>query len=279
MATLAGMEEAWLPLLALDTSTETMAVALHGPLGVRLHEGPGGAQASQTLLPRIQAMLREQGLSAAAVRAVAFGRGPGAFTGLRTACAVAQGLALGAGCSVVPVDSLMLVAEDAAAAGAAGEVPREPALAGQGVPHPGQAWQAPAVGTLAAVAMDARMGEVYAALYRWSGLPGTAGWEVVQPACLCEPQVLARDWPGWLAPGAPARWVAGSGLALLAAGTVPAGTQVRTGPSRAAALLRLATRLRAADGACDPAQALPVYLRDKVALTVAERAAAAFPLA
>ncbi|MFM7533863.1 MAG: tRNA (adenosine(37)-N6)-threonylcarbamoyltransferase complex dimerization subunit type 1 TsaB, partial [Rubrivivax sp.] len=76
-------------LLALDTSTEVLSVALHGPLGLRLHEGEGGAQASATLLPRIQSMLREQGLRAADLQAVAFGCGPGAFTGLRTACAVA----------------------------------------------------------------------------------------------------------------------------------------------------------------------------------------------
>jgi tRNA threonylcarbamoyladenosine biosynthesis protein TsaB len=68
--------------------------------------------------------------------------------------------------------------------------------------------------------------------------------------------------------------VAGSGLALLPPGALPAGTPTRPGRSRAGALLRLAERLLAAGAAADPAQALPVYLRDKVALTVAERAVA-----
>jgi tRNA threonylcarbamoyladenosine biosynthesis protein TsaB len=255
------MSDDALPLLALDTSTETMSVALHGPQGVALHEGEGGAQASATLLPRIQAMLREQGLRAGDLRVVAFGCGPGAFTGLRTACAVAQGLALGAGCRVVPVDSLMLVAEDSAP------------HASQEAPH--EAPQEVSDGALAAVAMDARMGEVYAALYRWRGLAVAPGWEVVQPPCLVEPAALAGAWRPWLDAAPAGGWAAGSGLALLSPGTLPAGMPVRTGRSRAAALLRLAGRLWAAGAAVDPSQALPVYLRDKVALTVAERAAVA----
>ncbi len=252
MATLTAMPDAAVaPLLALDTSTETMSVALRGPLGVQVHEGEGGAQASAALLPRIRAMLREQGLRAADLQAVAFGRGPGAFTGLRTSCAVAQGLALGAGCPVVPVDSLMIVAEDTADA------------------------SVPAAGALAAVAMDARMGEVYAGLYRWCGPGAAAGWEAVQQPCLCEPQALVGSWLALLEAARPACWAAGSGMALLPAGAVPGGTPLRSGRSRAAALLRLAERLLAAGSAVDPAQALPLYLRDKVALTVAERAAAA----
>lgn len=254
MATLAGMRAAAAPILALDCSTQVMSVALRGPLGVRLHEGEAGAQASATLLPQIQAMLREQGLRVADLQAVAFGCGPGAFTGLRTACAVAQGLSLGAGCPVLPVDSLMLVAEETA----------EPAAP-------------PAA--LAAIAMDARMGEVYAGLYRWCGPDAPAGWEVVQPPCLCDPVDLPGRWrSAWCAqPGT--LWVAGSGLALLPPGSVPAGTPARAGGQRAAALLRLAERLLAAGSGIDPAQALPLYLRDKVALTVAERAAAPAPAA
>lgn len=282
MATLTAMPAAAAaPLLALDTSTETMSVALRGPLGARCYEGEGGAQASAALLPRVQAMLREQGLRAADLQAVAFGRGPGAFTGLRTACAVAQGLALGAGCPVVPVDSLMIVAEDTADACAA-DAQEGPG----GAADPGQRWGVPAAGSLAAVAMDARMGEVYAALYRWCGPRAAAGWEVVQPPCLCAPQALAGAWPTLLDaaqaahtahPAHTVRWAAGSAIAWLPAGAVPRGMPVRRGRSRAGALLRLAERLLAAGSAVDPAQALPLYLRDKVALTVAERAAAAAP--
>jgi tRNA threonylcarbamoyladenosine biosynthesis protein TsaB len=267
MATLAGMSEAAPVLLALDTSTETMAVALRGPLGVRLHEGEGGAQASASLLPTIQALLREQGLRAADLSAVAFGCGPGAFTGLRTACAVAQGLALGAGCPVVPVDSLMLVAEDTAEHPGPPTEPTEPTEPTAPAPPP--------TGALAAVAMDARMGELYASLYRWRGAAlAPAGWEVALPPGLYEPQVLAEVWRAQLEAAAGGCWVAGSGLALLPPGALPAGTPTRPGRSRAGALLRLAERLLAAGAAADPAQALPVYLRDKVALTVAERAVA-----
>lgn len=270
MATLAGMPVAASALLAIDTSTETMSVALRGPQGVQWHEAPGGAQASATLLPSIRALLHGQGLRAADLQAVAFGRGPGAFTGLRTACAVAQGLALGAGCPVVPVDSLMLVAEGTADPDEASR-PGGPDTA----PHPPARWRPPAVGACAAVAMDARMGEIYAAVFRWSGSAAASGWEVVQRAQLCLPEALVAPWQAALQPATGPGWVAGSGLALLGPGTVPAGVPLRTGCSRAAALLRLAERLLAAGEYVDPAQALPLYLRDKVALTVAERAAAA----
>lgn len=236
-------------LLALDTSTDTMAVALAGPAGVQCHEGEGGARASATLLPRVREMLHAQGLRAAQLQAVAFARGPGAFTGLRTACAVAQGLAVGAGCPVVPVDSLMLVAEDAA---------------------PSQV----TVGTRVAVVMDARMGEVYAARLCWRGLAPSCptGWEVVQPPGLFEPATLAA-WGPWLAEAS--GWAAGSGVALLPPGTWPKEVPLRTGSSRAGALMRLAQRLWAAGCGVAAHEALPLYLRDKVALTVAERAGAA----
>src|SRR5687768_15735482 len=100
-------------LLAFDTSTESMSIALQMPQGVLLRESVGGAQASARLIPDILALLAEAGCTLGQLDAIAFGRGPGAFTGLRTACSVAQGLAFGAAKPVVPVDSLMLVAEDA----------------------------------------------------------------------------------------------------------------------------------------------------------------------
>src|SRR5437763_8038912 len=129
-------------LLAFDTATERMSIALGAAGRVWTHEADGGAQASATLIPAILGLLAQAQLSLHELDAIAFGRGPGAFTGLRTACSVAQGLAFGAGKPVLPLDSLLLVAEDALA-------------------------QAPANDCW--VAMDARMDQVYAARYRWDG--------------------------------------------------------------------------------------------------------------
>jgi tRNA threonylcarbamoyladenosine biosynthesis protein TsaB len=100
-------------LIAFDTSTERMTVALRHGDRVVAREGEGGARASATLLPAVLGVLAEAGIALADLDAIAFGRGPGAFTGLRTACAVAQGLALGATKRVLPIDTLLAVAEDA----------------------------------------------------------------------------------------------------------------------------------------------------------------------
>ena len=124
-------------LIAFDTSTERMAVALQSAAGAALLDEAGGAAASATLLPRIARLLADAQLVHADLDFIAFGRGPGAFTGLRTACSVAQGLAFGAGRPVLPIDSLLVVAEDARVQA--------------GAPGPFD------VG----VAMDARMDEIY----------------------------------------------------------------------------------------------------------------------
>ena len=147
-------------LLAFDTSTEALAVALQWAGGQRAWNGEGGAQASVRLLPTVQRLLDEAGLTLADVDAIAFGHGPGAFTGLRTACSVAQGLAFGADKPVLPIDSLLIVAEDERAR--------------RGLP--------PALEV--AVAMDARMGELYAARYDWAG----GRWQVLQAPGLWDPQ-------------------------------------------------------------------------------------------
>ncbi|RZL04754.1 MAG: tRNA (adenosine(37)-N6)-threonylcarbamoyltransferase complex dimerization subunit type 1 TsaB, partial [Rubrivivax sp.] len=100
-------------LLAFDTSTSELSVAVTARGQVWEHTGPGGAQASSTLIPTVQALLRDAGVTLAELDAIAFGRGPGSFTGLRTACAVAQGLGFGADVPLLPVDTLLAVAEDA----------------------------------------------------------------------------------------------------------------------------------------------------------------------
>lgn len=220
-------------LLALDSSTDTMALALVTPGQTTVFEAAGGAQASARMLPEVKALLAGAGLAMADLDAVAFGQGPGAFTGLRTACAVAQGLAFGLSRPVLAIDSLMLVAEDARAQGAGDDV-----------------W----------VAMDARIGEIYAAHYRW----GDGAWQVVEGPALYKPDVLAAHWGEPIA-------VAGTALTEYAAalGSLPsAWPQAR---SRAAALGTLAWAAWQRGETRDAAEALPVYVRDKVALTTAER--------
>jgi len=230
-------------LLALDTSTETMALALISPAGLLTHEGESGAKSSAHMVPELMSLLASAGLGLADVDAIAFGQGPGAFTGLRTACAVAQGLAFGAGKPVLPLDSLMLVAEDAAAQ-----------LGGD----------AAALGTVW-VAMDARMQEIYAAAYRWQ----SERWQVVAAPGLYGPAALQQRWqvePPAVIAGS-ALQVFGGQLDTLGARLAPECT------ARAQSLARLARQQWACGLGLDPALALPVYVRDKVAHTTAEREA------
>ncbi|MCC6246789.1 MAG: tRNA (adenosine(37)-N6)-threonylcarbamoyltransferase complex dimerization subunit type 1 TsaB [Rubrivivax sp.] len=251
------------PLLAFDTSTEVLAVAAAGPRGNVTWNGAGGAAASAQLVPRIHAVLAEAGVALRDLQAIAFGRGPGAFTGLRTSCAVAQGLGFGLGRPLLPVDSLLVVAEDARGALAMTE--------------PGRI----------AVAMDARMDEIYGAIYEWSGeRTGGAGdapadTPLNAPARWCtlrQPALLTlAQWNGVLEHEAGAlHGLAGSALPafgerLHRPGALAVHAQE---VDRAAALLRLAREALAAGEGIDAAQALPLYLRDKVALTTDERLAA-----
>lgn len=245
-------------LLAFDTSTEVLAIALGTPAGSWVHHGAGGAQASATLLPQVAALCQRAGVAMASLDAIAFGRGPGAFTGLRTSCAVAQGLALGLGCPVLPIDSLLIVAEDARAqVGRGGDAD---ANSDTGIDSDIENNIDIDIG----VAMDARMGEVYAARWRWQ----RGQWLVQDASMLCTPEALVAAWRGQ-----PPTWLAGSAWAALGPRlALPAGPQVlHAERNRAAALLRLAVAAYARDDGVDAAQALPLYLRDKVALTTAER--------
>ncbi|HXD40374.1 MAG TPA: tRNA (adenosine(37)-N6)-threonylcarbamoyltransferase complex dimerization subunit type 1 TsaB [Ramlibacter sp.] len=103
-------------LLAFDTSTEAMSVAVRrggSSPELLVHEAAGGSQASTALIPAILDLLGRAGLRLGQLDAIVFGRGPGSFTGLRTACSVAQGLAFGADVPVLAADTLMAVAEEA----------------------------------------------------------------------------------------------------------------------------------------------------------------------
>lgn len=232
-------------LLALDSSTEHMALALVGQGHARFVDADGGAQASQQMVPAAMQLLRDAGLTLRALDGIAFGRGPGAFTGLRTACSVAQGLALGADKPVLGLDSLMLVAEDA-----------RQQLADRGEPlAEGPVW----------VAMDARMNQIYAGEYRWTG----SAWQVLREPLLADPEPLQALWRAQ-----PPALVAGSALSVFELDT-GAAARLPQAASRARALGALALQGWAAGLAQDAALALPLYVRDKVALTTAERQQAA----
>ena len=99
--------------LAFDTSTDVLSLGLSARGQTTLRTLAGGAQASAQLIPQVLDLLAQASLGLADLQAIVFGRGPGSFTGLRTACAVAQGLAFGANVPVLPIDTLLAVAEDA----------------------------------------------------------------------------------------------------------------------------------------------------------------------
>lgn len=216
-------------LLAFDTSTEALSIAVRHGDRLLEHNGAGGAASSATLIPFILQLLTDAGLKLAELDAIAFGRGPGSFTGLRTACAVAQGLGYGAGVPLLPIDTLHAVAEEAR--------------------H--------RFGSARVVAvLDARMDQVYAARYDF-GDAGAGEAELLAPEQLAVP-------PGWA--------LAGNAFAAYGDRLPPAAARHEVLPT-ATALLRLAPELLAAGRTVAPAEAWPLYVRDKVAQTTEERAA------
>ena len=230
-------------LLALDTSTEVLAVGLHSAAGQICRVEAGGALSSARLIPLAQAVLAEAGLTWAQLDAIAFGAGPGAFTGLRTACAVAQGLGFGAGKPLIALDSLRIVAEDAAWQ--------------RNEPDPPDTWHW--------VAMDARMDEVYAGAYRRSA--NDAAWAVAAAPALYTLAALAARWAD-----TPPQRLAGNAAAVFGPRLPCTGAlRVDAVADRAGAMLRLARQAWVSGELLDPADALPLYLRDRVALTTAQR--------
>lgn len=250
-------------LLAMDCSTDRLCLALCVGGDVSCHEQQGGAQAGSALLPRASDLLQGAGLGWSDLDGLAYGLGPGAFTGLRGACAAAQGLALGLGIEAVAVPSLRIVAEDARA-------------------------QAVALGLLTEsqpchvrVAMDARMGQVYAGAGSWDG----RHWRALEPAAVLFPREAARAWSVALGedrgpdPVGPTL-LAGCGVALfppedLAALCRAGSTWIQFQANRSAALARCARELWLTGPRLDAAQMVPLYVRDDVALTLAQRQARA----
>jgi tRNA threonylcarbamoyladenosine biosynthesis protein TsaB len=220
-------------ILAIETSADLASVALarDGQLVVR--ESAGVQTHSQAVLPLVQAVLREAGLAMSGCDALAFGAGPGSFTGVRTACGVAQGLAFGAALPVLPVVTLLAMAEACRQQHDANDV---------------------------LVLLDARMDEVYWAQYRYRD-----GWQTViaptlSPATEVRPQGQVAACGNGLRAYAPAF----AGQALFAAAwpeIVPHAAQVA----------QLALGDFAAGRGVNARDAQPLYLRNKVALTTAER--------
>lgn len=221
-------------ILALETSTEYCSAALWLDGASLARDAHAGRAHSELLLPMLDALLAQAGLRLPMLDAIAFGKGPGSFTGLRIACGVAQGLALGADLPVVGVDTLAALAH---ASGAAQVV----------------------------CSLDARMREIYHAAYRRD-----AGEliEVQAPglyAARSPPPLPAGEWHGcgnaFAVYGDALREALGARLSGVDAGAWPHARDI-------AALA--AVRFSRAGGD-PPEQALPVYIRDKVALTVEEQ--------
>jgi len=241
-----GYNRAMSWILAVETSTEWCSVAL-GRAGadgvvatVSRHEHTG-ARSSARVLPAVGEVLAEAGIALADCVAIAFGAGPGSFTGLRTACGVAQGLAFGAGVPVIPLNTLMACAE---------RVRLEATLPAD---------------TAVLVALDARMDEAYAGAFRWQA----GEWVTDTDLQVCPPEAVAM-------PAAPF-WLAGNAATVFGDRLPAAAAASRVLPDAlpdARPMVHLALRAWARGEAIDAAHAAPLYLRDKVAKTVAEREAA-----
>lgn len=234
-------------ILALDTSTEACSAALLAADRVLVRSEEAPRAHAELILPMVESLLAEAGLTLRGLDALAFGRGPGSFTGVRLAASVAQGLAYGAGLGVVPVSTLRAVAL-------------------QALTH-----RAGAAADHVLVCNDARMQETYWCAYR-RGADGLL--EALRAEAVGAPGSVAlplQDLAGApLAPGA--RWTgAGRGFraypelaACLPYGVAPPPDLVRLLPL-AEAMLALARPEVAAGRLRPAAEALPVYLRDDVA--------------
>ncbi|MHB1093136.1 tRNA (adenosine(37)-N6)-threonylcarbamoyltransferase complex dimerization subunit type 1 TsaB [Thiobacillus sp.] len=223
-------------LLVLDTSTEWCSVALWLDGRIQARRVLAGQRHSSLLLPMVDELLRETAINLHQLDGIGYGSGPGSFTGLRIACAVTQGLAFGAGLPVVGISTLESIAEQTGA-------------------------------NKVLTVLDARMAEVYWAAYERDG----TGWRTLTPPQLALPESVALPEAG--------EWV-GAGNGFVALGDVlrpRLSAQLMriddTLMPDAAAMAPLAARAFTRGEGLDAALAAPVYLRDKVALTVDERRA------
>lgn len=231
-------------ILSIETSSELASVALLIDQQILYRQTSGVTNHSQSILPMVQSVLLEAGMSLTECDAIAFGSGPGSFTGVRTACGVVQGLAFGADLPVIPVVTLLALAQACRTATGAINV---------------------------VTALDARMGEVYWAQYCFD--EAEQRWKTVIEPAVCAPALLSLNRVDGMR-------LAGNGFAAyLNQFTLPAAMleSAQTAVPQADAIARLA-QIEFAAGRSYPAeQAQPLYLRNKVAFTIAERQNA-FPL-
>ncbi len=225
-------------ILAVETSTEYCSVALWHDGVVQEKFELVGQKHSELLMEMLDALLRDAGVKLAELDGIAYGAGPGSFTGVRIACGATQGLAFGANLPVVGVYTLQALAE------ASGK-------------------------SRVIAALDARMGEIYHAVYEKMN----GEWTMVSEPRLCKaqdaPRVLGKDWFG-----------AGSGFAsdnsaLIACYAGQLSAVDSAAVPHAAAIAALGAVQFAKGLGVDAALAQPFYLRDKVALKTHEREALA----
>jgi len=248
-------------ILALDTSTDALSVALsHGDEMLVEHQ-LAAQQHAGLVLPCVDKLLSKAGVELSSLDGIVFGRGPGSFTGVRIAAAVAQGLAVGAGVGVYGVSSLLATAH--------------------------AAYQQTGIERMAAV-FDARMQEVY-----WLATEWDATSQLVRPMgdeCVFAPLSQGTDQAGQ-APTANVQSIAAEviggtpiKMAIAGSGATPYasvwtdvfGASVTLLPDampHASALITLAKPAIAKDGWLSAEKATPTYLRNRVALTEAQRAA------
>ena len=250
--------------LAIETSTDMLSLAIASTQGdksqVWAHTTQGGAKASQLVLPEIVRLMDEAHMGFADLTAVVFGKGPGSFTGLRTACSVAQGLAFGAGISVLPIDTLLAVAEDARYHSTQ-QLQQQTQQQLDQLDQLDQLSQQP---QRFFVAMDARMDQVYTAAYEWR-----SDWQCVQAPSVNSPENISvpTEWKDLAFTTVGNAWDAFA--ARSPAGL--SGQHMHAMPT-AQALLRLSPVAFGQGLSVPPEDALPLYIRDKVAQTTQERA-------
>ncbi len=221
-------------LVALETSTEYCSLAVSRGAQVFERSFHAGQRHSELALPVLRELLQQAELGMDAIEGIVYGAGPGSFTGLRIACGIAQGLALARDLPVAGIGSLLALAEDCGA---------DKVIA----------------------CLDARMGEVYHAVYRKSG----GYWIEMHAPALYKPDTVPPvEGGGWIGCGSGFR-VHGAALAKCYAGSI-ARTDADAIPN-ATAMLRLARGIFAAGQGVDAAAAAPRYVRDKVALKTGER--------